>query len=120
MATIRQPITPIDILRNCRGKAVSVELFSGQTVNGVVIRADRAMNVVLKQCVRTAEDGETFWRSRECLVRGSAVRSVRLDEAALKAYVVRPRAGAQGQRPKRGSAAAPSDAKSAPKKRKRE
>lgn len=84
-SAVRRALTPIDILRNCRGKPVSLELCNGETINGVVMRTDRAMNVVLKQSIRTGADGETFWRARESFVRGASVRNVRMDESALKA-----------------------------------
>ncbi|KAG8339061.1 LSM domain [Trypanosoma vivax] len=90
MAT-RKTVTPLDVLRNCRGKVVSVELAGGETVNGTVVRVDRAMNMVLKQCIRTASDGATFWRSRETLLRGASVRNVRMDERALAVPVTEPR-----------------------------
>lgn len=85
MSSSRRPITPIEILRNCRGKEVSIELANGETVNGVVMRTDRAMNIVVKQCTRTGADGEAFWKSRECFVRGASVKNVRMTESALAA-----------------------------------
>lgn len=93
MSVVRKAVTPIDILRNCRGKPVSIELTTGETVNGTVMRTDRAMNIVVKQCIRTGADGETFWKSRECLVRGASVRNVRMDETVLRPTVVPKRAG---------------------------
>ncbi|EAN80340.1 U6 snRNA-associated Sm-like protein LSm4p [Trypanosoma brucei brucei TREU927] len=81
--SVRKPITPLDVLRNCRAKVVSVELAGGETINGTVVRVDRAMNMVLKQCIRTSADGEAFWRSRESLIRGASVRNVRMDERAV-------------------------------------
>jgi U6 snRNA-associated Sm-like protein LSm4 len=85
MSFSRRPITPIEILRNCRGKEVSIELADGETINGVVMRTDRAMNVVVKQCTRTGADGEVFWKARECFVRGASVKNVRMTESALTA-----------------------------------
>lgn len=85
---MRRALTPIDILRNCRGKTVSIELTSGETINGTIMRTDRAMNVVLKQCIRTGADGESFWRARESLVRGASIRNLRMDESVLKATYV--------------------------------
>ncbi|KAH9578811.1 LSM domain [Trypanosoma melophagium] len=76
-------VTPLDVLRNCRGKVVSVELVGGETINGTVVRVDRSMNMLLKQCIRTGADGDAFWKSRESLVRGASVRNVRMDERAL-------------------------------------
>ncbi|GET91405.1 U6 snRNA-associated Sm-like protein LSm4p [Leishmania tarentolae] len=88
MSFARRPITPIEILRNCRGKEVSIELADGETVNGTVMRTDRAMNVVIKQCTRTGSDGESFWKSRECFVRGASVKNVRMTDSALVAVPV--------------------------------
>ncbi|RNF05634.1 U6 snRNA-associated Sm-like protein LSm4 [Trypanosoma rangeli] len=79
----RKLVTPLDVLRNCRGKVVSVELANGETINGTVMKVDRSMNLVLKQCVRTGAAGDVFWRSRESLIRGASVRKVRMDERAL-------------------------------------
>ncbi|KAG5470882.1 hypothetical protein CUR178_02188 [Leishmania enriettii] len=83
MSFARRPITPIEILRNCRGKEVSIELVDGETVNGTVMRTDRAMNVVIKHCTRTGADGESFWKSRECFIRGASVKNVRMTDGAL-------------------------------------
>ncbi|KAG5496132.1 hypothetical protein JKF63_02433 [Porcisia hertigi] len=88
MSYARRPITPIEILRNCRGKDVSIELADGETVNGTVMRTDRAMNVVIKQCTRTNADGKSFWKSRECFVRGASVKNVRMTDSALVAVPV--------------------------------
>ncbi|CAG9580065.1 U6_snRNA-associated_Sm-like_protein_LSm4p [Leishmania major strain Friedlin] len=99
MSFARRPITPIEILRNCRGKEVSIELADGETVNGTVMRTDRAMNVVIKQCTRTGADGESFWKSRECFIRGASVKNVRMTDSALVAVPVlskRKAAGSKG------------------------
>ncbi|CBZ29458.1 U6 snRNA-associated Sm-like protein LSm4p [Leishmania mexicana MHOM/GT/2001/U1103] len=99
MSFARRPITPIEILRNCRGKEVSIELADGETVNGTVMRTDRAMNVVIKQCTRTGADGESFWKARECFVRGASVKNVRMTDSALVAAPVpskRKAAGGKG------------------------
>ncbi|KPA84576.1 U6 snRNA-associated Sm-like protein LSm4p [Leptomonas pyrrhocoris] len=85
MSSPRRPITPIEILRNCRGKEVSIELADGETVNGIVMRTDRAMNIVIKQCTRTGASGDAFWKARECFVRGASVKNVRLTDSALTA-----------------------------------
>ncbi|KAK7199675.1 U6 snRNA-associated Sm-like protein LSm4p [Novymonas esmeraldas] len=85
MSHPRRPITPIEILRNCRGKEVSIELADGETVNGTVMRTDRAMNVVIKHCTRTGADGESFWKARECFIRGASVKNVRMTDGALVA-----------------------------------
>lgn len=84
MSSSRKTLTPIEILRNCRGKAVSIELTNGDTINGIVMRTDRAMNIVLKQCIRTGSDGSSFWKARESLVRGTSVRNIRMDSSALR------------------------------------
>ncbi|AIO00964.1 U6 snRNA-associated Sm-like protein LSm4p [Leishmania panamensis] len=99
MSSARRPITPIEILRNCRGKEVSIELSDGETVNGTVMRTDRAMNVVIKQCTRTGADGESFWKSRECFIRGASVKNVRMTDSALVSVPVpakRKAAGSKG------------------------
>ncbi|KPI88959.1 U6 snRNA-associated Sm-like protein LSm4p [Leptomonas seymouri] len=98
MSYPRRPITPIEILRNCRGKEVSIELTDGETVNGIVMRTDRAMNVVIKQCTRTGASGEAFWKSRECFVRGASVKNVRMTESALAAPPVSKRQRGPGNR----------------------
>ncbi|RNF02079.1 U6 snRNA-associated Sm-like protein LSm4 [Trypanosoma conorhini] len=79
----RKLVAPLDVLRNCRGKVVSVELANGETINGTVMKVDRSMNLVLKQCIRTGAAGDVFWRSREALIRGASVRNLRMDERAL-------------------------------------
>ncbi|EAN83470.1 putative U6 snRNA-associated Sm-like protein LSm4 [Trypanosoma cruzi] len=79
----KKSVIPLDVLRNCRGKVVSVELANGETINGTVMRVDRLMNLLLKQCIRTGAEGDVFWKSRESLIRGASVRNVRMDERAL-------------------------------------
>ncbi|CAD2216375.1 U6 snRNA-associated Sm-like protein LSm4 [Angomonas deanei] len=76
--------TPIDIVRNNRGKVVSIELRNGQVVNGTVVRSDRTMNMVLRDSIRTGADGNTFWRCRECFVRGASIKNIRMDASALR------------------------------------
>ncbi|CCW70573.1 unnamed protein product [Phytomonas sp. Hart1] len=84
MSNIKRVSLPIEVLHNCRGKPVSIELFTGETFNGTVMRTDRTMNVVLKQCIRTSANGDAFWRSRECLVRGASIRNIRMDDSVLR------------------------------------
>ncbi|KEG14740.1 U6 snRNA-associated Sm-like protein LSm4 [Trypanosoma grayi] len=79
----KKSVVPLDILRNCKGKVISVELTGGETINGTVVRIDRSMNMLLKQCIRTGAEGDAFWKSRESLIRGASVRNVRMDERAL-------------------------------------
>lgn len=76
--------SPLDILRQTRGQTVSVELTNGETINGSVMRTDRAMNVVLKSVIRTSADGGRFWRCREMFIRGSSIKNIRMDAKALR------------------------------------
>lgn len=85
---VRKAITPVEILQNSRGKAVSIELTDGETINGTVMRTDRSMNIVLKQCIRTDATGEHFWKARETLVRGAGIKNVRMCESVLKVTVI--------------------------------
>ena len=75
---------PLQTLRNCAHKAVSIELLNGEVVKGVLAKSDNTMNVVLRtNVVRTAADGAHFWSAREVLIRGSSISTVRMDPAAL-------------------------------------
>lgn len=87
---------PLQILRNAVGKTVSIELTNGEFVNGTVARTDLTMNVVLRNAIRCATDGEHFWAAKETLVRGARIVGVRLDPDVLR-VAERGRGAARGR-----------------------
>lgn len=95
---------PLDVLRQTRGKPVSIELRDGSTVNGTVMHTDKAMNLVLKAVIKTSASGKDFWRCREAFIRGTSVRNIRMPDAVLKApdrskHAARKRSKKQGDPP---------------------
>ena len=61
-----------------------MELKSGETWNGVLLKCDAWMNLILKDAVVTSRDGQRFHKAGEAYVRGNVVKSVRVPDASLE------------------------------------
>jgi len=61
-----------------------VEIRTGETYNGHLVACDSHMNLHLREVVCTSRDGKRFWQMRECHIRGSAIKTVRIPEAVLE------------------------------------
>jgi U6 snRNA-associated Sm-like protein LSm4 len=76
---------PLGLLNAARRQAVLVEVKSGETFNGTLLACDVWMNIRLGDVVRTDADGVRCHALREVLVRGSAVKCVRLPDNVIDA-----------------------------------
>ena len=59
-----------------------VELKNGETFNGHLVNCDNFMNITLREVYQTNAEGDRFWKLKECYIRGSTVRSLRLLSAS--------------------------------------
>lgn len=83
-------IFPSHVLFNSTKKAVCIELRTGVTVAGILDKCDGWMNLVLHSATRYSADGQQEWKSDEVLIRGNAIKTIRVDPACVKAREVRP------------------------------
>ena len=98
---------PLHVLRRSINLPASIELLNGEVVNGVVVRCDGMMNMVMRDAIRTSATGDRFWRASQVFVRGASVAAVRLHHAVLEQQPTqrggRGRSGrGRGGRPQRG------------------
>ncbi len=97
---------PLGMLNAARQQAILVEVKSGETFNGKLLACDVWMNMRLGDALRTSADGTRCHIMRELLVRGSAVKCIRLPENVIEsaheynekqAALRRARAAAEGR-----------------------
>lgn len=74
---------PLSLLRAAGGQPMLVELKGGDTYNGRLVNCDAWMNINLRDVICTSKDGDKFWKMKECYVRGSSVKYIRLPEDAI-------------------------------------
>eukprot|EP00562_Extubocellulus_spinifer_P010550 CAMPEP_0178511456 /NCGR_PEP_ID=MMETSP0696-20121128/22377_1 /TAXON_ID=265572 /ORGANISM="Extubocellulus spinifer, Strain CCMP396" /LENGTH=131 /DNA_ID=CAMNT_0020141241 /DNA_START=14 /DNA_END=410 /DNA_ORIENTATION=- len=74
---------PLSLLRAAAGQPMLVELKGGDTYNGRLVNCDAWMNINLRDVICTSKDGDKFWKMKECYVRGSSVKYIRLPEDAI-------------------------------------
>lgn len=74
---------PLALLTSSQKSPVLVEVKSGETFNGTLVRCDIWMNLHLEDVIRTSADGEKFWKIPQTFIRGVAVKYVRLPEESL-------------------------------------
>ncbi|GJJ08400.1 diphthine synthase [Clathrus columnatus] len=61
-----------------------VELKNGETFNGHLVNCDNFMNITLREVYQTSPEGDRFWKLRECYIRGSTIKYLRVPEALLE------------------------------------
>jgi small nuclear ribonucleoprotein (snRNP)-like protein len=91
---MNQNVRPSDVLRNAvaskgaaaRDATACVELRDGVSLVGTLVSADGWMNLVMTGVQRYSADGTTQWKVPHVVLRGSAVRTIRVQPG-----VVRPR-----------------------------
>ncbi|KAL7428310.1 hypothetical protein ACHAXM_001213 [Skeletonema potamos] len=74
---------PLTLLKSSTTLPLLVELKSGTTYNGRLISCDHYMNLNLTEVVCTSSDGTQFWKLKECYIRGSSIKYLRLPEEAV-------------------------------------
>jgi len=88
-----------------------VELKNGESFNGHLVNCDNFMNITLREVYQTHPDGNKFWKCKECYIRGSTIKYLRMSDALLdqvKQEQSRAREAGRGARggapPQRGGA----------------
>lgn len=62
-----------------------VELKNGETFNGHLVNCDNFMNITLREVYQTNADGDRFWKLKECYIRGSTIKYLRVPDTLLDA-----------------------------------
>ncbi|PPQ73596.1 hypothetical protein CVT26_010494 [Gymnopilus dilepis] len=60
-----------------------VELKNGETLNGHLVNCDNFMNITLREVYQTNPDGDRFWKLKECYIRGSTIKYLRVPDQLL-------------------------------------
>ncbi|KAG8930044.1 RNA processing protein [Tulasnella sp. 418] len=86
---------------------MQVELKNGETFNGHLVNCDTFMNITIREVYQTSAEGDRFWKMKECYIRGSTIKYLRVPPALLdevKEEQNRARESARGSRggPPRG------------------
>ncbi|KAJ3527354.1 hypothetical protein NM688_g8140 [Phlebia brevispora] len=62
-----------------------VELKNGETFNGHLVNCDNFMNITLREVYQTNAEGDRFWKLKECYIRGSTIKYIRVPDTLLDA-----------------------------------
>ncbi|KAH9922582.1 hypothetical protein B0H21DRAFT_815106 [Amylocystis lapponica] len=76
---------PLSLLNAAQNKPMLVELKNGETFNGHLVNCDNFMNITLREVFQTSADGERFWKLKECYIRGSTIKYLRVPDTLLDA-----------------------------------
>ncbi|ETW74809.1 hypothetical protein HETIRDRAFT_57322, partial [Heterobasidion irregulare TC 32-1] len=76
---------PLSLLNAAQNKPMLVELKNGETFNGHLINCDNFMNITLREVYQTSADGDRFWKVKECYIRGSTIKYLRVPDTLLDA-----------------------------------
>ncbi|CAL1711752.1 unnamed protein product [Somion occarium] len=60
-----------------------VELKNGETFNGHLVNCDNFMNITLREVYQTNPEGDRFWKLKECYIRGSTIKYLRVPDPLL-------------------------------------
>ncbi|KAL9712214.1 RNA processing protein [Leucoagaricus gongylophorus] len=74
---------PLSLLTAAQNKPMLVELKNGETFNGHLINCDNFMNITLREVYQTNSDGDKFWKLKECYIRGSTIKYLRVPDTLL-------------------------------------
>ncbi|KAF8589477.1 Sm-like ribonucleoprotein, partial [Ramaria rubella] len=74
---------PLSLLNAAQNKPMLVELKNGETFNGHLVNCDNFMNITLREVYQTSSEGDRFWKLRECYIRGSTIKYLRVPDALL-------------------------------------
>jgi len=74
---------PLSLLNAAQNKPMLVELKNGETFNGHLVNCDNFMNITLREVYQTSADGDRFWKIKECYIRGSTIKYLRVPDALL-------------------------------------
>ncbi|EMD33263.1 hypothetical protein CERSUDRAFT_87573 [Gelatoporia subvermispora B] len=76
---------PLSLLNAAQNKPMLVELKNGETFNGHLINCDNFMNITLREVYQTSAEGDRFWKLKECYIRGSTIKYLRVPDTLLDA-----------------------------------
>ncbi|KAF5393280.1 hypothetical protein D9757_000605 [Collybiopsis confluens] len=68
---------------SAQNKPMLVELKNGETFNGHLVNCDNFMNITLREVYQTNTDGDKFWKLKECYIRGSTIKYLRIPDTLL-------------------------------------
>ncbi|KAF9444056.1 Sm-like ribonucleoprotein [Macrolepiota fuliginosa MF-IS2] len=74
---------PLSLLNAAQNKPMLVELKNGETFNGHLVNCDNFMNITLREVYQTSADGDRFWKLKECYIRGSTIKYLRVPDTLL-------------------------------------
>ncbi|KAF9515348.1 hypothetical protein BS47DRAFT_1328170 [Hydnum rufescens UP504] len=74
---------PLSLLNAAQNKPMLVELKNGETFNGHLVNCDNFMNITLREVYQTSAEGDRFWRLKECYIRGSTIKYLRVPDVLL-------------------------------------
>ncbi|KAH9485718.1 RNA processing protein [Psilocybe cubensis] len=74
---------PLSLLTAAQNKPMLVELKNGETLNGHLVNCDNFMNITLREVYQTNPDGDRFWKLKECYIRGSTIKYLRVPDTLL-------------------------------------
>ncbi|KAF9477890.1 Sm-like ribonucleoprotein [Pholiota conissans] len=74
---------PLSLLTAAQNKPMLVELKNGETLNGHLVNCDNFMNITLREVYQTNPEGDRFWKLKECYIRGSTIKYLRVPDTLL-------------------------------------
>ncbi|GJE94707.1 Sm-like ribonucleoprotein [Phanerochaete sordida] len=74
---------PLSLLNAAQNKPMLVELKNGETFNGHLVNCDNFMNITLREVYQTSAEGDRFWKLKECYIRGSTIKYLRVPDQLL-------------------------------------
>ncbi|KAK7691973.1 RNA processing protein [Cerrena zonata] len=74
---------PLSLLNAAQNKPMLVELKNGETFNGHLVNCDNFMNITLREVYQTSPEGDKFWKLKECYIRGSTIKYLRVPDPLL-------------------------------------
>ncbi|TFK50925.1 Sm-like ribonucleo protein [Heliocybe sulcata] len=94
---------PLSLLNAAQNKPMLVELKNGETFNGHLVNCDNFMNITLREVYQTNPDGDRFWKVKECYIRGSTIKYLRVPDTLLDAVKEEQNKAREAGRSARGS-----------------
>ncbi|KAF8489682.1 hypothetical protein JB92DRAFT_3085239 [Gautieria morchelliformis] len=98
---------PLSLLNAAQNKPMLVELKNGETFNGHLVNCDNFMNITLREVYQTSSEGDRFWKLRECYIRGSTIKYLRVPDALLDDVKEEQNRAREASRGARGAGAGP-------------
>eukprot|EP00033_Pygsuia_biforma_P001351 GCRY01001530.1.p1 GENE.GCRY01001530.1~~GCRY01001530.1.p1 ORF type:complete len:130 (+),score=4.00 GCRY01001530.1:129-518(+) len=73
-------VLPMALLQTAVNHPMLIEVKNGETYNGHLASLDSFMNILLRDVICTSADGDKFWRLKECFIKGSNVKYIRVPD----------------------------------------